>query len=257
MDSSNSSRVAVMWCEYEHLDPDWFIRWRSSCFILCLALRNVKHPFKKRERTFLECRGSCDYGYLVGILPELRHCKLHVIWTEMFAYSGLLAFWTRGRGEKSLISVTRRIDWKCTINSPALSWLLMLFKPNLYVWVLGSSTRSAWAQKDGLDGHVSVCCIVSSLFLANHVALSPPHNRLLSVHSVNPPKVSLIKQSAMFLHCFCFLNNVSNILSVKVWALLWCLGPMMVPQWGKDNSGEHIYFEPRFSAASPSFPHRF
>lgn len=51
------------------------------------------------------------------------------------------------RPKKSLILVTCHIDWKCTINTPALSWLLKLFKANLCLWVF-SSTRLNWEWED-------------------------------------------------------------------------------------------------------------
>lgn len=43
--------------------------------------------------------------------------------------------------------VTCHIEWMCTINTPDLSWLLMLFKANIYLRVF-SSTSVKWEWED-------------------------------------------------------------------------------------------------------------
>lgn len=59
--------------------------------------------------------------------------------------------------KKSLILVTCHIDWKCTINSEVLRWLLMLLKPHLHFWVFNSS-RLDWDWEAGGGMWLLQCC---------------------------------------------------------------------------------------------------
>ena len=49
--------------------------------------------------------------------------------------------------KKSLNLVTCHIDWKCAINTPALSWLLMRSKANLYFGVRSAAQGYAESER--------------------------------------------------------------------------------------------------------------
>lgn len=112
--------------------------------------------------------------------------------------------------------MTCHIDWKCTINSQALSWLLMLFKPNLYFWVL-SSPRLGWDCEDALlklerDIWLLKDCFLLLLFyglIIFSVVLDIINLKafnvckyLISLHCVNISKPPLSTQSSKFLPCY-------------------------------------------------------